>query len=92
MTNHNQGRGRTAEAAATKEETQREERKTERVSMAQSEILAYKTDPNYHYRWFNAKQEWQHIRKRWQGSPRLRCCCTRNTYCARRFSSRYWHG
>jgi hypothetical protein len=45
MTNHNQGRGRTAEAAATKEETQREERKTERVSMAQSEILAYKTDP-----------------------------------------------
>ena len=57
MTNHNQGRGRTADAAATKEETQREERKTERVSMAQSEILAHKTDPDYHYRWFNAKQE-----------------------------------
>jgi hypothetical protein len=57
MTNHNQGRGRTAEAAATKEETQREERKTERVSMAQNEILAYKQEPGYHLRWFNAKQE-----------------------------------
>lgn len=57
MTNHNQGRGRTADAAATKEKTQREERKNERVSMAQSEILAYETDPRYHYRWFNAKQE-----------------------------------
>lgn len=51
------GRPRSTEAAANKAETQRDERKTERVSMAQSEILAYQQEAGYHYRWFNAKQE-----------------------------------
>lgn len=55
MTNQNQGRARAGEAPVTKNE--RTERKNERVSMAQTEILAVDTEAGYHYRWFNAKTE-----------------------------------